>query len=107
MLLEPAASIIKELGGVPAVSEYLGVDPTTVRRFSYPKSKFGTGGFIPIVHIYPLHLLSRRNGNPIPLARFILTPDQRQELGALDAEPPEVLQSASDASLNKNGKIIP
>ncbi|WP_156959046.1 hypothetical protein [Labrenzia sp. DG1229] len=84
MHLEPAASIIEELGGVVEVSRYLGLNPTTVRRFRYPREKYGTGGFFPTEYVFSLLALSYLLGKPIPLERFVLTPDQRERLGALD-----------------------
>ena len=83
MHLEPAASVIEELGGVVEVSEYLGLNPTTVRRFRYPKDKFGTGGFFPTEYIFPLLVRSLRFGKPLPLERLVLTPRQREDLEAL------------------------
>lgn len=83
MHLEPAASIIEELGGVVEVSQYLGLNPTTVRRFRYPKEKYGTGGFFPTEYIFSLLVRSFSLGKPIPLERFVLTPRQRAELETL------------------------
>jgi hypothetical protein len=80
MHLEPAASVIKELGGAPVVAKHLGVNPTTVRRFQYPKERSGTGGFFPNEYIFPLLMLSVQIGKPIDLARMVLTPEQRSSL---------------------------
>ncbi|EEE46129.1 hypothetical protein [Roseibium alexandrii] len=80
MHLEPAASVINELGGVAVVAERLKVDPTTVRRFRYAASNSGTGGFFPARYIFQLLLFSHELGRPLPLERFVLTPEQREHL---------------------------
>lgn len=85
MHLEPAASIIEELGGAVKVSAYLGLNPTTVRRFRYPKEKSGTGGFVPTEYIFSLLIRSLKLGKPIPVERFVLTPTQREDLEKLKA----------------------
>ncbi|KQZ25827.1 hypothetical protein ASD50_20605 [Mesorhizobium sp. Root552] len=48
--LEPAATIIKTLGGLKAVSEIAGVSRHSVMRWRYPISVRGTGGTIPHQH---------------------------------------------------------
>lgn len=83
MHLEPAASVIKELGGAPVVAKHLGVNPTTVRRFQYPKEKSGTGGFVPNEYIFSLLMFSVKIGKPIEIERIILTPEQRKSLSDL------------------------
>lgn len=83
MNLEPAASVIRELGGISVLAGHLGLNQSTVRRFQYPRSKTGTGGSIPNVHIFPLLALSWQIGKPLSLEALVLTPTQRTELEAL------------------------
>jgi hypothetical protein len=48
--LEPAASIIDAFGGLSATAEAAETTTTTVQRWRRPKSKGGTGGYIPRWH---------------------------------------------------------
>lgn len=45
--LEPAASVIAALGGVPTLAKGIGTTTTTVQRWRWPKEIGGTGGVIP------------------------------------------------------------
>jgi len=45
--MEPAATIISQLGGAIKVAERLGIAASTVRRWRMPVAKGGTGGSIP------------------------------------------------------------
>lgn len=45
--MEPASTIIEICGGVGAVAEMTGRDPSRVHRWTYPKEKGGTNGLIP------------------------------------------------------------
>jgi hypothetical protein len=49
-----AATVIERCGGVQAVSRLLEIDVSRVYRFTYPKSKGGTGGWIPQRHQHVL-----------------------------------------------------
>ena len=44
---EPAKSIIQKLGGFKEVAEICGVHESRAHRWTYPKDRGGTGGFIP------------------------------------------------------------
>jgi hypothetical protein len=46
-MMEPAHTVIAICGGFRAVSEITGRDETRVRRWTYEKTKGGTGGLIP------------------------------------------------------------
>ena len=46
MLLN-AKKIIREFGGVKSLAKAINKDPATIYRWTYPKTKGGTGGFIP------------------------------------------------------------
>jgi hypothetical protein len=45
--LEPALSVITALGGFDKVAEITGKHISRVYRWTYPKERGGTGGFIP------------------------------------------------------------
>jgi hypothetical protein len=102
MHLEPATSVIKELGGVTVVSARLGVNPTTVRRFRYPKEKAGTGGSIPNEYIFDLLKFSCEIGNPLPVERLVLTPAQRAELENLSEVFSDKGKNTSSPETGKN-----
>jgi hypothetical protein len=47
---EPAASLIKKLGGLSVVAQITGKSVTQVQRWRLPKEKGGTGGAVPRWH---------------------------------------------------------
>jgi hypothetical protein len=47
---EPAASIIKALGGVRSVARFMSLTPETVSQWNRPADRGGLGGFIPRRH---------------------------------------------------------
>jgi hypothetical protein len=57
-----AEVLIEKCGGHQAVAEMLGVDISRVYRFTYPKSKGGTGGLIPAWHMPTLIEKARLRG---------------------------------------------
>jgi hypothetical protein len=70
MKLDPAASIIERIGGVPAVKAATGLHETTVHRWTYAKSQGGTGGRIPQDHIESLIAYARQNDIALDLSDF-------------------------------------
>lgn len=46
--MEPATSIIALCGGHAAVADICGVDVSRVHRWTYPKTRGGTGGAVPV-----------------------------------------------------------
>jgi hypothetical protein len=48
--MDPAASIIKRLGGAAAVAAATGTALTAPYRWQYPRARGGTGGLIPQRH---------------------------------------------------------
>lgn len=50
----PAENIIAKLGGAQKVADMLDLNVTSVHRWTYPKSKGGTGGMIPARHMTAL-----------------------------------------------------
>jgi hypothetical protein len=57
-----AANIIHKLGGATAVSLYLGLSPSTVCRWTYPREIGGTAGLIPARWQHPLMAMARESG---------------------------------------------
>lgn len=68
--MEPAASIIKKLGGHDVIAEYLQTAKNTPFRWTYPREKGGTGGIIPHWHHEKLMQMATDRG--IPLSRIEL-----------------------------------
>ena len=52
--MNQAEHIISKCGGPHIVAEWLGINVSTVWRWTYPKSKGGTGGLIPACRHVPL-----------------------------------------------------
>lgn len=71
--MEPAQSIIAKCGGAAIVSEWTSVHVTRVRRWTYPKSRGGTGGLVPAAHQAPLLAAARARGIPLEPADFFPT----------------------------------
>lgn len=70
-----AEQVIEKCGGVQNVAEWLGLDLSTVYRFTYPRERGGTGGVIPANHQAPLLQKARDNGVDLrPDDFFVLTP---------------------------------
>lgn len=68
--LDPAASIIRRLGGVDIVARERKVDRTRVFRWMYPVERGGTGGVIPPRHIIPLMEFAEKRGKRLRRADF-------------------------------------
>jgi acetylglutamate kinase len=65
-----ADRIIALCGGPQIVSEWLGISPTSVYRWTYPRSSGGSGGHVPQKHIEPLLEAAGRRGIPLTLQNF-------------------------------------
>ncbi len=65
-----ADRIIALCGGPQTISEWLGISPTSVYRWTYPRSNGGSGGHIPQKHIEPLLEAAGRRGIPLTLQDF-------------------------------------
>lgn len=72
--MEPASSIIKELGGATKVAEVTGVHRTGVWKWTQPKEAGGSAGMIPTKHIPKLLEFARENDLPITAESFFATP---------------------------------
>ncbi len=62
MLCDPAATIIKKLGGLKDVAGAAGVSVTSVQRWRYPRERGGTGGAVPHWHIPALMRFAGESG---------------------------------------------
>ncbi len=65
-----ADRIIALCGGPQTISEWLDISPTSVYRWTYPRSSGGSGGHIPQKHIEPLLEAAGRRGIPLTLQDF-------------------------------------
>lgn len=59
---EPAASLIKKLGGLTAVAQITGKSVTQVQRWRLPKEKGGTGGAVPRWHAQKIFAAASERG---------------------------------------------
>lgn len=83
-----ADRIISLCGGPQTVSKWLGISPTSVYRWTYPKGSGGTGGHIPRKHIEPLLEAAGRRGIPLTLQNFFddaPLPSPGKEEGAISS----------------------
>lgn len=69
--MEPAASIIKLLGGDTAVAEITGVHRTRVANWKRAKDVGGTGGVIPFKHVPMLLNAAREQGKALTADDFL------------------------------------
>ena len=76
--MEPASSIISRCGGVAIVAEWLGLDRTSVLRWTHERAKGGTGGIIPTKRQSELLNRARAEGLAIGPADFFADADQSQ-----------------------------
>lgn len=68
--MTPADRIIDKFGGALALADLLGVNVTSIHRWTYPKSKKGTGGSIPTGRQKTLLELARAKGIKLRPADF-------------------------------------
>lgn len=68
---EPAASLIKRLGGIGKVAEKVGRSPVQVHRWRVPRERGGTGGAIPHWHIQALIEMASEKNIPLELQDFV------------------------------------
>lgn len=74
--MEPAASIIKSLGGPNAVAEITGVHRTRVSNWKRAKAAGGTGGIIPFRHVQRLLDAAKEKGVRLSVDDFL--PGERE-----------------------------
>ena len=58
----PAQRVIRLMGGIKATAEAANCSKVTVHRWTYPKSRGGTGGIVPRKHHAPLARAARQKG---------------------------------------------
>jgi hypothetical protein len=68
---EPAASIIKKLGGEMVVSRVTGTKRVAPYRWCYSRERGGTGGLIPQRHHRKILEYARENGIPLTSDEFL------------------------------------
>jgi aspartate carbamoyltransferase catalytic subunit len=89
-MLNPAAHIIAKCGGPEAVAAMVGIHPSNVHRWTYPKDKGGTDGRVPTRHHRKLIEAARAKG-------ITLTPDDFFH-GAATVTPAPAVATDTDAS---------
>jgi hypothetical protein len=70
-VMDPAAFIIKKLGGEARVAAITGLSLTAPYRWQHEKSKGGTGGLIPQVHHRVLLDYARAHGIALAAEDFL------------------------------------
>lgn len=70
LLCEPAATIIREIGGASKAAEITGVAKVQVYRWMWSVGDGGTGGCIPTRRAQRLFEWARANGKDIPAELF-------------------------------------
>lgn len=73
--MEPAKQIISLCGGVAVVSEWVGLNRTSVLRWTHPRSRGGTDGLIPSKHQTALLAKARENGVKLAPVDFFPKPN--------------------------------
>lgn len=69
--MEPAASIIKKLGGATVVAAIAGVHRTRVSNWKRSKDVGGTGGVIPFKHVPKLLAAAEKRGVELSADEFL------------------------------------
>lgn len=76
--MEPASSIIRQLGGPNKVADIVGVHRTRVSNWKRPRGDGGTGGMIPFKHVPALIAAAKVEGIDLTADDFL----PRQESAA-------------------------
>lgn len=77
--MEPASTIIKTLGGHRAVADYCGTAVNAPYRWTYEKTRGGTGGVIPHRYHDTLLEMARELGVSITRAQLVLKPEEMEQ----------------------------
>jgi len=75
--LEPAATVVRILGGIPNASEAANVHRSRVNRWLLSKDRGGTGGRVPTKHQQALLDWAKANQKPLEPAHFFSRPQAR------------------------------
>jgi hypothetical protein len=70
--MEPAASIVRALGGPSKVAEIVGVHRTRVSNWMRPREKGGTDGFIPHRHVNALLAYAVKHNKEVSPSSFVV-----------------------------------
>jgi len=70
-MLEPAATVVRLLGGPTKVSRIIGIHRTKVSNWMRPKDHGGTGGIIPQRHHVAILRAAKDAGLPITAEDFL------------------------------------
>jgi hypothetical protein len=81
----PASAIIEICGGHKNVADWLGVDLTRVFRWTYPKSKDGSDGYIPSQYHQTLLLRARAEGKDLKPQHFFPKYEESATSGQRDS----------------------
>jgi hypothetical protein len=76
--MEPAATIIKRLGGPTAVAQIAGVHRTRVSNWTRARAKGGTGGVIPHWHVGKLLDYARDHEIPLEPTDFVAASESKK-----------------------------
>ena len=68
--MQPARRIVDMLGGGAVVARELGISPSTVTRWTAPKSRQNLGGRIPQTHWAGLLALAKKLGCPLTVEQL-------------------------------------
>lgn len=68
--MNPAQHVIEKCGGPQAVAKMIGVNPSNVHRWTYPKARGGTDGLIPTQQQHALLVAARERGIDLQPADF-------------------------------------
>jgi hypothetical protein len=98
--LEPAASIVRQLGGFSVVAKLCNLHFTQVWRWTQPRSKKGTGGTIPQRHHLLLLAVAKKAGVPLTAADFLPLPEPtaKKKPAAQKTKPPTARAGATRAT---------
>lgn len=100
--MEPATTVIRDLGGLGAVSRLLDTSVHTVKRWRMPIEKGGTNGGIPRKHVFPILVHCAAHDIPHTAETVLLTPEQSQHLVDLRTEVSALSEVASSPNENAN-----
>jgi hypothetical protein len=75
---DPAQHIIKQFGGLSAVSKIVGITPGQVQRWRMSKAKGGTGGTVPFKHVPALIKAAPRHGFRLKADDFLPAPSSER-----------------------------
>jgi hypothetical protein len=76
---QQAKRVLEKCGGAPRVAEWLGIDPSRPYRWTYPRSRGGSGGVIPARHHDELLRKAREFGVDLSPSDFFESPTESAE----------------------------